>query len=210
MIRSRGVGDTEACGGEGGTEFGDEFFGGVGVIAESLPELSVESCPVAGPVDQFVEDGGVVVLGVAVLVDAGDLDAVDERSVFGAVPAVVDEGSGGGDGCLGSLDRIRLLTGIGGRWLVAVDLGDVEDREDPGDEVGPLRGVGFGVVGVVGLGDPLDASGAAFASLDLGAELLLLFVGGPRVVAVVLGQCFNGENDDVAAGVGSAGGGVDG
>ena len=54
VVVSGAVGDAEARAGDGGAEFGDEFFGGVGVVSESSGEVAAESAVVAGPVGKFL------------------------------------------------------------------------------------------------------------------------------------------------------------
>ena len=59
MVVTRRGGDGEMGAGDGGAELGDEFLGGVRVVAEAAGEVTPETGPVAGPVDELVACGAV-------------------------------------------------------------------------------------------------------------------------------------------------------
>ncbi len=164
----------------------------------------------AGPVEVFVQHGGVEGGGVVVLVDAGDIDPIWPGRVVGAISAVVNVGADGGDPMIG--------WGVGdgdGLGVVAVDLVGVEHHIDTGQQPSGLELFTFdgqgGVVVVGGLvGDPFDDLGGSFAFADLGAVLGPLLVGGPFPCGVAAVQGVKGEGYDVGAVVAGVGGGVAG
>ena len=115
MIGPGGVGDAEIGAQESRPEFGDKFLHGVGLIAETLPELPVAAALDAGPVGQLVQLGRSVGLGGGAGrgadkdVGRGHVDVVGARHVAGAATAVNDSatamgstGFAGGSGRAGA------------------------------------------------------------------------------------------------------------
>ncbi len=57
MVGARLIGDPEVGAEEGGTEFRDELFHGVGGIAKAFAQLAVAALLGAGPMRQLVKEG---------------------------------------------------------------------------------------------------------------------------------------------------------
>lgn len=65
MVGARLKGDAEVGTEESGTDFGNEFFAGIGVITEAFTEIAVSAMLWRRPVHQFMEQGGIVAFGRA-------------------------------------------------------------------------------------------------------------------------------------------------
>jgi len=63
VVWTRGIGDPKIGAEEGGAQFRDELFHGVGVITEALAEFPVAAGLDAGPVGQLVQERRVEALG---------------------------------------------------------------------------------------------------------------------------------------------------
>ena len=61
VVLSRLVCDTELGAEKGAAQFGDQFFGGIGLIAEAFAELAITTLLIARPMGQFMEQDRVIV-----------------------------------------------------------------------------------------------------------------------------------------------------
>ncbi len=100
-------GDGEVGAGDGGAELGDEFFCGVGVVAETAGEITRETGLVAAPVHEFMACSAVERGAVGELRGGGQLDAVEGGPVAGVVVAVGDVGPSGGDPRVGAFVALK-------------------------------------------------------------------------------------------------------
>lgn len=92
------------------TDFSDEFFAGIGVVAKALAKISVATMRWRGPVNQFVQHCRVVAFGrtrrqcIDELPIGRHFDAVGGRNIAGAIAPVHDGRPGGCDESVGALD----------------------------------------------------------------------------------------------------------
>ena len=108
VVGSGDGGESGLCAPHGGAELGDEFFGGVGVVAESAGEVSVEAAGVSGPVDGFLSAPRWLVSS----------DSCCVRLL------VVDDAACAGDGAFGGgADEVGVAVGPAGEVGEAVVIG---------------------------------------------------------------------------------------
>lgn len=170
---------------EGGSEFGDKLFRGVGGIAPARAvEVTIEPGLVAGPMCEFMAKRGVVAFGGDEAREGRQLDVVETRAVIGLMAAVADVGRGRRDESLGL--GVARVVGDGLVRLAdepvrqAIDLVGIED--DVGFEEGDAA-LDLAAGRVFALG-PVECPGiddlaGTLALADLGTERLRLFVGQP-------------------------------
>src|SRR5262245_50929638 len=101
MIGARFVGKPKIGAKESGSQFGNEFLGGVGFISEPSVKLAVQPMRCAAPVNAFMTQRGVIGGGVAKDFEVGELNEVSLGIVKGAVSAVPDLRAQRGEEILG-------------------------------------------------------------------------------------------------------------
>lgn len=208
------TGDAEGGADESGGQFGDEFFGGVGLATEPAGQVAVEAVFGTTPVAELMGEGGGIIVGavagwrVKEPGFVGHLDAVWSGHVEGFSATVRDAGGGGGD------ERIEALiaddgsvVGDSGRGGAIIDLIDVEDGAGARDAAFAV------VVGIIGIGRGCellveDHRAGPLAFANLGSELGPLAVGAPQRARIAAGGGTDPEGDGIDAAIGVAGVGV--
>jgi hypothetical protein len=111
--------DAELSAQEGGADFGDQFFGDIGIVGKALAEIAIEARFGAGPVDMLVTKRCVVALAPRHGGSAGEqrlvrhLDEIAGAIVVGAIAAMPDIGCCRSKETLGSGKTLDRRKGIG-------------------------------------------------------------------------------------------------
>jgi len=95
MVGARRRRDGEIGAEEGSAQFGDEFLGGIAMIAPALaPHIAGEARRVPGPVSEFVQERGVIAFGIKEALERRHLHPVGLDSIESPVAAVIDASAG--------------------------------------------------------------------------------------------------------------------
>ena len=176
---------------EGRSEFCNQFFHSVGFISKASGEVAVHTGAVAGPVGEFVKQGGIVPFGTRDRVCAGKevffghLDVIRAWQIKGVLAAVADICAGIVNKCVSSFVlsyRIDVFRKLYSREFVSVYLGGIEYPESSGNSAHFFIAIFIGFAGSIFLVEDDCRGFLAFAYLCV--CFLPLFVGSPAIIEV--------------------------